>query len=66
MKSADEIDRLMAEAEGELARLNIRKAELLSQIAALQQEKAAFPQTSETRLQSAALSSITNQSPQEV
>jgi hypothetical protein len=61
----DEIDRLAAEAETELARLNIRKAELLSQIAALQQEKATFSQASEAPLQSAAVPSVTNQSPQE-
>ncbi len=65
MRSVDEIDRLAAEAEGELARLNIRRAELLSHIAALQQEKAAFLQTSADPLQSAALPSVTNQSPQE-
>jgi hypothetical protein len=66
VRSVDEVDQLLAEVEDELTRLNIRRAELLSQIAALQQEKAAFVQTSEAPLQSAALLSVTNQSPQEV
>jgi hypothetical protein len=63
--AVNEIDRLLAEAESELARLNIRSAELLSQIAALQQEKSISLQMSETRVQPGALSSVTNQSPQE-
>jgi superfamily II DNA or RNA helicase len=66
MRSVDEIDRLLEETEGELAKLNTRRAELLSQIAALQQEKAAFLQTSETPLQLANVPLVTNQSPQEV
>ncbi len=65
MRSIDEIDRLVAEAEGELARLNGRRTELLSQIAALQQEKSTSLQTAEAPLQPAALPSVTNQSPQE-
>ena len=60
-----ETDRLLAETEGELAKLNIRRAELLTQIAALQQEKAAFLQTLEAPLQSAGLPLVTNQSSQE-
>jgi hypothetical protein len=65
VKSVDEIDRLAAEAERELARLNIRRAELLSQIAGLQQEKAVFLQTLEAPLQLASVPLVTNQSPQE-
>ncbi len=65
VRSVDEIDRLAAEAEGELARLDIRRAELLSQIAALQREKAAFLQRSEATWQSASVPLVTNQSPQE-
>ncbi|MBI3657192.1 MAG: hypothetical protein HY232_12300 [Acidobacteria bacterium] len=39
MRSLHEIYRLLAEAEGNLATLNARQAELLRQIAGLQQEK---------------------------
>ena len=40
VRSLDEISQLLAETEGELARLNTRRAELLAQITALQREKA--------------------------
>jgi len=65
VRSVDEIDRLLAETEGELAKLNIRRAELLTQIAALQQEKAAFLQTLGAPLQPAGLPLVTSQSSQE-
>ncbi|MBN1889439.1 MAG: hypothetical protein JW850_15705, partial [Thermoflexales bacterium] len=52
VRSVNEIDRLLAEAESELARLSIRRAELLSQIVALQQEKHTSLQTLEAPLQS--------------
>ena len=41
MRSQDEIDRLLAEAEGELARFDARRAELLAQIGELRREQAA-------------------------
>jgi len=44
VRNVDEIDRLLAETEGELAKLNARRTELLAQITALQQEKASFLQ----------------------
>lgn len=42
MRSLDEINRLLAEAEDELAQLNARRTELLKQITGLQQEKSLF------------------------
>ena len=48
MRSLDETNRLLAEKEAELARLDARRAELLAQIAKLQQEKTPFPQLQET------------------
>jgi len=65
VRNLDEISRLLAETEGELARLNTHRAELLTQITALQQEKAEFLHLSEAPLQSASLPAVTNQSPQE-
>ena len=65
MRNLDEIDRLLEETEGELAKLNTRRAELLGQITALQQEKAALLQMPEAPLQLASLPSVTNQSSQE-
>ena len=65
MRNLDEIDRLLEETEGELAKLNARRAELLAQITALQQEKASFLQMPEAPLQPASLPSVTNQSSQE-
>lgn len=63
MRNLDEINRLLAEAEEALAKLNARRTGLLKQIAELKQEKALHEQT--TPPQSAALSSVTNQSSQE-
>ena len=42
MRSLDEINQLLAEAEENLAALHTRQAELLRQIAELQQEKASW------------------------
>ena len=64
MRNLDEINRLLAEAEEALAKLNARRTKLLKKITDLQQEKALHGQ--ETSPQSAALPSVTNQSPQEV
>ena len=63
VRNLDEINQLLAEAEEALAKLNSRRTELLKQITELKQEKALHEQT--TPPQSAALSSITNQSSQE-
>ncbi|MBI1878363.1 MAG: DEAD/DEAH box helicase family protein [Chloroflexi bacterium] len=65
MRNLDEINHLLAETEEELARLNTRRAELLTQITQLQQEKALLLPMQETPLPPARLSSVTNQSPQE-
>ena len=65
VRNLDEIDRLLAETEGELARLNTRRAELLAQITALQREKTELLYTQEAPSQSPNLPSVTNQSPQE-
>ena len=43
MRSPNEINRLLAEAEEKLATLNARQIGLLRQIAELQQEKASLP-----------------------
>jgi superfamily II DNA or RNA helicase len=63
VRNLDEINRLLAEVEEVLAKLNARRTELLKQIAELKQEKALHGQ--ETPPQSAALSSVTHQSTQE-
>jgi superfamily II DNA or RNA helicase len=61
----DELSRLLAETEAELARLDSRRAELLNQITQLQQEKSSLlkghgpPQPPDN------FSLVTNQSPQE-
>jgi hypothetical protein len=65
VRNPDEIDRLLEETEGELTRLNTRRAELLGKITALRQEKAALLQMPEAPLQLASLPSVTNQSSQE-
>ena len=65
MRNLDEIDRLLAEAEGELARLSTRRAELLAQIIALQREKAELLNVQEAPSPPASLPSVTNHSPQE-
>jgi superfamily II DNA or RNA helicase len=65
MRSLDEINRLLAEAEENLATLNGHRAELLRQIAELQQEKTALHREPETLLPPSEPPSVTNQSPQE-
>ncbi len=65
MRSLDEINRLLAETEEALARLNARRTELLRQITELQQEKASFRQVQETSLAPDSLPSVSNQSSQE-
>ena len=65
MRNLDETNRLLAEAERELAGLTARRSELLVQITELQKEKAAFLQVPEPPLPSAALPAVTNQSLQE-
>lgn len=62
MRSLDEIDRLLTEMQEELARLDARRAELLTQITKLQQEKAPFLQQQEMLLPPVRLPSVTNQS----
>ena len=61
MRSLEEINRLLAEKEEELARLNTRRTELLAQITKLQQDKTPLLQLQET-LPLAELPSVTNQS----
>jgi len=65
VRNLNEIDRLLAETEGELARFDTRRAELLAQITALQREKAELLPVQEAPSPSASLPSVTNQSPQE-
>jgi hypothetical protein len=65
MRSLDEINRLLAEAEENLATLNAHQAELLRQIAELQREKASLLPTPETPLPPGGSLLVTNQSPQE-
>ena len=42
MRNLGEVNRLLAETERELAKLNVQRDELLGQLAELQREKAAF------------------------
>ena len=63
MRNLDEINRLLVEAEEELAKLNSRRTELLQQITELKQEQALHGQIAPP--QSTALPSVTNQSSQE-
>ncbi len=65
MRDLDEINRLLIEAERELAKLNTRRAELRKQITELQQEKASILHIQETPSQPTGLPSVTNQSSQE-
>ena len=65
MRSLDEINRLLAEAEEKLAALNARQAELLRQIAGLQQEKASLLPGQESPLPPGESPPVTNQSAQE-
>ena len=64
MRSLDEINQLLAEAEEKLATLIARQAELLRQIAELQREKASRLTGQETPPPLGGLP-VTNQSPQE-
>ncbi len=63
MRSLDEINRLLAEAEGKLAAINAHQAELLRQIAELQQERASLPHGQETPLPLGEPPLVTSQSP---
>jgi hypothetical protein len=65
MKNLDEINRLLAELEVELTKLNTRRAQLLIQIKELQQEKASSQQVLENQPASIKLPLVTNQSSQE-
>lgn len=65
MKSLDQINQLLAQAEEDLARLNARRTELLRQIAELRQEKA-LSHVEATAQEPTRSSSTTNESPQEV
>src|SRR5574337_296219 len=65
MRSLDEINRRLAEAEENLATLNARQAELLRQIAELQREKASLLLEQETPLPSGGSPLVINQSSQE-
>jgi superfamily II DNA or RNA helicase len=65
VKSSDEIDHLLAEIEKELATLNVRRSELLTQIAKLRQEKAQLLGTHETHASPDEFPGVTNQSSQE-
>lgn len=61
MRSSDEIDRLLAQAEEDLARLDARRVELLTQISQLRREKIPILQLQETPVSPAKLPSVTNQ-----
>ncbi|MFC2046555.1 DEAD/DEAH box helicase family protein [Chloroflexota bacterium] len=61
MRKLDEVNRLLAETESELSKLNARRDELLGQLAELQREKAALLDGQETPPPSR-LPSVTNQS----
>jgi superfamily II DNA or RNA helicase len=65
VRTLDEIDRLLAETEEKLVRLNAHSAELVMRITELQREKASFLQVQVTPLQLGKLPSVTNQSSQE-
>ncbi len=65
MRDLNEINKLLAEAEGALQRLDARRAELLAQIADLKQERVAILEAQEARGQPALLSTVTNRSSQE-
>ena len=65
MNSSDEIDHLLAEIEKELAAIDVRRSELLTQIAKLRQEKRELLGMPETRASPDNLPKVTNQSTQE-
>lgn len=62
MKNLDEINQLLAVLEGELARLDARRAELLNKITELQQAKDALFQKEEKSLQTVGLPAVSSQS----
>lgn len=64
MRSLDEINRLLAEAQTQSAELTARQAELLSQIRELQQERASLLSGPENPLPPGEPSTVTTQSPQ--
>jgi antitoxin HicB len=64
MTNLDEVNRLLAEAEAELVRLNARRDELLAQLAELQREKTSVLHGAEAPSQFQT-PSVTNQSPPE-
>jgi len=64
MKTVDEINRLIAATETELAELDSQRSKLLAQVAALQREKAVlFQSSAPTDLKDS--STVTNQSSQD-
>ena len=65
MKSSDEIDHLLAEIEKELAALDVRRSELLAQIAELRQEKAQLLGAYDTHALPDKSPGVTNQSSQD-
>ncbi len=65
MKNLDEVIRSLAETEAEVAMLDARRADLLTRITELRQEKVALLQTHEMPLQLDRLPSVTNHSSQE-
>ena len=65
MRSLDEINRLLVEAEADCAQLTARQAELLNLIRDLQQERAALVPADGKSLRPGAQSTVTNESPQE-
>lgn len=65
MRSLDEINRLLAETEEELATLNARRADLLRQLAELRQERTSLLPAQETLFQPDGLLPVTNPSSEE-
>ena len=65
MRDLDEINRLLADAERDMVKLNARRTELRKKITELQQEKVSILHTQETPPQFDKLPSVTNQSSQE-
>jgi hypothetical protein len=64
VRSLEEIHRVLAEAEEELAKLNARRSELLARVSELQKDKASYLAVQEALLQTD-LQPVTNQSSQE-
>jgi len=65
VRNLDEVNRLLAETERELAKLNVQRDELLGQLAELQREKAAFL-SGQNAPPLVRLPSVTNQSSPEL